>query len=685
MPDILIIDFETRSRVDLKAAGTDTYATDPSTKILCLAAYPLEEAPENESLKLAWTIGNPNNENITAWCKSVKAFIQCGGLVAAFNARFDQLIWECIGVPDHGFPVIPAEQWYCIAAQCRVNALPGNLDDAARALKVKHKKNNEGSALIRKLCIPQANGQFYDGTPEERKRFLQYCVDDVMASRDVMLASRMLSPQEHEDWLASERVNDHGIKIDREMAELAVQCAQIEAEALSEELTRLTNGAVTKPTQTQRIKEWLLPRLNAQVTDLTVTYDKGKRKNSLAKDIRQTILNMADEGAIEIDDDCYNVIAVLDEGSRSSVSKFKSMLDRADPETDRVHGAFLYAGAATLRYTSRGLQLHNIRRDAHSFEEAEKILRLMRAGQKPSRYEVMDTLSKLLRTALIPDEGNVFVVGDWKSIENRVLPWLSNDPRAERKLKVFRNFDAAFKRGEKAMDTYELAAQDAGIQDRQVGKVIELSLGYGGAAGAFKSMAKNYGVYLPDYEIARIVQAWRRNNPWAVSFWAALEKAAKRAIRTPGLPQEAGKILYYYIPDLMGGSLLCELPGEHFITYPAVRIEEIDGYETITALKANWKPKADAKEWPRFKLWGGLLSENVTQAFAAALLRHCIRHDSLKNVALHCHDELALEVPEHHAELYAQILQTVMETTPEWAEGLPLLAPPTVMRRYGKE
>ena len=678
MTDILIIDFETKSRVDLAAAGGDNYASDPSTDILCFAAAPYEDRADEADLYLDWAPGD--GPLPIKWQAAVVKHLRKGGLIAAHNARFDQLIWECVAREEYLFPEIPTKNWYCSMAQCRVNAIPASLDNAARALDTPHKKNKDGNALIRYLCIPdKVSGQF-NTNAEKLKRFRAYCVDDVLATRDVMKACRMLSPAEHEDWLASERVNDHGIRIDRELATLATQCAEVEAEALGHELSQLTIGAVTKATQHQRIAKWILPRLTPDVEKLTVVYKDGVRKNSLAKDIRTGILDRADEGLLDISDEAYNVLAVLDEGSRSSVSKFRAMVDRATPDTDRVHGAFIYAGAATLRYTSRGLQLHNMRRDAASPKEAEDALRLLRSGRKPTRYNVMDALSKLLRPALIPDEGKVFVVGDWKAIENRCLPWLTDDPRAEKKLDVFRAFDAAFRCGEKTTDTYEVAAADAGTDDRQVGKVIELSLGFGGANGAFNSMAKNYGVFLPDNEVTRIVKNWRRANPWAQDFWHGLERAARRAIRAG--EGAYGKIKYFFIPELMGGSLLCEMPGGHFITYPKARIQEIEGRDTITALKANWTPAADDKEWPRFKLWGGLLAENVTQAFAAALLRNAIKQT--EHVALHCHDELALEVPEKEAQAASKQLQKVMEQAPEWATGLPLLAPPSIMKRYGK-
>jgi DNA polymerase len=160
----------------------------------------------------------------------------------------------------------------------------------------------------------------------------------------------------------------------------------------------------------------------------------------------------------------------------------------------------------------------------------------------------------------------------------------------------------------------------------------------------------------------------------------------RQAIKAPGKTFKAGRVQYTFVRELMGGTLLCELPGGHFISYPRARIEFVDsehgGNYEITALKANWKPKAGDMEWPRFKVWGGLAAENVTQAVCAALLREALRQ--LDDVVLHCHDEIALETSVKKADTRGKHLQHVMENPAPWADGLPLEAPYEVMHRYGK-
>jgi DNA polymerase len=100
----------------------------------------------------------------------------------------------------------------------------------------------------------------------------------------------------------------------------------------------------------------------------------------------------------------------------------------------------------------------------------------------------------------------------------------------------------------------------------------------------------------------------------------------------------------------------------------------------VSYAKAAWKPAADAKEWPRARLWKGLACENITQATANDLLRHTLRQ--LDDVVLHVHDEVVIETD--RPEEMAVRLKEVMCTPPPWAKGLPLDAEVTTMKRYGK-
>ena len=658
----MIIDFETRSRCPIEY-GVDKYASDPSTDILCMSAV-----MENDDRRWVWTPGNdPLPDDLLAEIEKAK-------FIRAHNARFDQAIWEFVGVNEYDFPEINVNNWYCTSAQSRVNAMPAALDKATRAMDSRFRKaKDEGMRLIKLLSIPNKDGTFNEDH-DELIKMAAYCVKDTLATKELFLNTRQLTLAEHRDWLVSERINDRGIRIDLTLAELAKNHAAEEAAEIGADLADLTDGVITKPTQHIRIKKWVLENVGSEGSEFEnfmVVYKKDVRKLSLDKSVRAEILGRLDAGLLHCPPEVHAVLECLEDGSNSSVAKFTKMLNMAQDD-GRVRGAFMYAGAATLRYTSRGLQLHNFKRDCMSVADTEQLKGMMQEGHKLSGA-VMDTLGKMLRPTLIPADGHVFIVNDWSGIENRYLPWLAGD---EDKLNRFRAHDA----DPSTKDSYELAAEDAGLDDRQIGKVIELSLGFGGATGAFAAMAKNYGVFLSEREMIRIVKAFRRKNAPIVKFWYDLKRAALNAMRHPGKNFSVnGKITYWFDSSLIGGSLLCRLPCGTILTYPQARVDKGD---EITALKANWTPAADDKEWPRYTLWHGLLAENVTQAGCASLLRRSLA--AFDTVVMHVHDELVLEVPENIAHDVSQRLQKYMETPPDWARGLPLKAVPNIVTRYGK-
>ena len=657
---MLILDLETRSKCNLLEEGAYKYALDPSTEIICIG-YKLDdiEGCVEHSYDLPFFI---------------LQYMEGDGLVAAHNAQFDRLVWESC-VPAR--PIAPG-RWYCTSAQMRVNAMPGSLADASRALFGNSRKDVKGSALIKLLSIPREDGTF-NKDPALIQEMKDYCLQDVRATDDIMRATRWMSQTEFRDYRNSETINGDGVCIDRLLATSATKYAGVEARELARRLSAVTNGDCTKHTQVQRIKQWVLSRVSEDVRAMMVVYQKDVKKYSLDKAIRQRILSANEEHIINLRADVAEVIQILDDGNKSSVSKFAKMVSLADNEDDRVRGAFVYAGASqTLRFASRGLQLHNFKRDCLSSDDAETLISTMLKDEPIPN--TMLTLAKALRPAIVAEDDHMLIVGDWSSVEAIALPWLADSDEADARLDVFR----------KKEDIYLKTSDELSLNDRQLGKVVELSMGFGGAAGAFNAMAANYNVFVSPHRVKEIVKLWRNRNQWAETFWNALEKAAKRAIADPGEVFMAGRVSYQFYPDLIGGTLVGTLPGGTTIQYPKAKLEQVEseyGPRTnITALKANWKPAQGEKEWPRVTLWRGLLAENVTQAFCAALLRDAIDR-ALKQdfpVVAHVHDELVGEVHMREAEKAKDQLQQIMEETPSWAPNLPLTAKVTIMPRYGK-
>jgi DNA polymerase len=660
---VLIIDFETRSKVDLKTAGAYTYAQDPSTEILCMG---WRCGINGESG--VWFPGDPVPKEVR------RALRTKACLIAAWNANFDRLIWDDC---EHPFGDLPLSRWLCLSATARVNALPAGLDDCFRCIfQGKRGKDVRGQQLIQTLCIPNADGTFTED-PELLKALGEYCLQDVLASYDCSRHMRPMDQGQRTEYHVNERINDSGVYIDVDFCEAATDYADSEREALSLELSRLTGGNITSPTQTQRIREYVYTRSNQEIQNMMTVYKNNEPKRSLDKRIRENIMAAVDDNTTELDPDVYAVIRCAHEGSNTSVVKFKRMVERADPVTHRACGAFMYAGASqTHRFASRGVQLHNFRRDTPDADRVATLRNAIMLGH-PVKHPI-DTLASMLRPAITAEPGNVLVVADWKQIEARALPWLSRKASAEPRLKIFADDE----------DIYQTTA-DALQAERQVGKVADLSLGFGGGAGAFTAMARNYGVTLPEHVVEQTVTGWRNANPWAVEFWRDLRLAATAAIKDPHQSKMAGRVHYRFRPDLLGGTLQCTLPCGNTIQYPFAMLEHdvIRDQLTISAIKANWTPAWGDKEWPRVRLWHGLLAENVTQATAASLLRYALTELHMRgwDIVAHVHDEIVLEVPLVAVEECIADVREVMEiNTPAWTLGLPLGVDIKAMERYGK-
>jgi len=656
----VVIDFETRSLADLPVVGVDNYTDHPSTDILCMAAEQM-----GTGIKWLWT---PDQETLP---DSLVTAIHAAPSLMAHNARFDQLIWEKVAVSDYGFPTLPLEKWSCSAARCRVNALPSALDKAARAT-CGARKDHTGTALIKKLSIPDENGKF-NNDPILMRQMYAYCHQDVTATVGVINATRPMTPTEQADWLRNEEINDRGVLVDTYLATLVVPYAQQEQLEIADQLADISQGAVTKHTQAVRFKDFLLDVLGHRSDVLKVmrrpTKD-GKERFSADKAVRAELLELPD-----IPTTVQELISLMNDGNKSSVAKFRRMTNLAGYD-DRVRGCFYYAGAGqTKRTSSKGLQMQNMVRDCCNADETEEIIDKMEAGEKlPS---VMQTLSKLLRPALVPAEGKTFVVGDWSAIEGMVLPWLANSAGAEKALDVFR-------RGE---DPYVHTATSMGLDDRLIGKVAMLALGFAGGVGAFNAMAKVYGLKMSDYAAQRIVDKWRYANKWAVRFWKQTEQAARYAIKTPNRDFKAGRLSYCFHPELLSGTLVCTLPSGETIQYPHTKFGVVDHPKfgkqmSMTYAKASLTPAADAEEWPRGQLYSSILVENATQAVAGEILREALHE--INNVVLTVHDEVVCEVPVAQAEQALLELESTMETPPAWAPTLPLKAKPVIMHRYGK-
>jgi len=635
----LWVDFETRSACDLKVAGVYNYAQHGTTEVLCMS-YAFDD------------------EDVQTWLPEQpfpKQVADHKGLIYAHNAAFERLIFWYVLQIDFAL-----EQFVCTAAQARANCAPGSLEDVGRFAGASMKKDHRGAQLIRKMSVPP-----YEESPELTAEMVAYCEQDVRAMRAISKAMRPLSAQELADYHVNERINDRGVLVDVPLCQAAVKYASAELAEIQEIVAEVTGGEITS-VRSPKMRDWVLARVGPQAKKLM----EKDGKYSIDKTVRANLLLM--DNFDEVPYDVQEVIQCADDLWASSVAKFSRLAQLSDEEDGRVRGAFVFAGgSATGRASSYGAQVHNFTRKCAQEPEAVRNS-MVRGHAIVPKYgkRVTDVLKGMLRPALVPSKGKHLVVADWSAIEARVNPWLSG--KGDEKLAIFASGEDVYKVNASA--TFGVSVAAVTKDQRQIGKVQELACGFAGGVGAFAAMGRAYGILLPESDAKRMVDAWRRANPWSVPYWQDLESAYTRAMRNKGKEFSAGRVTYLFD----GLHLWYVLPSGRILCYPYARLES----EGVTYAKASWKPAADAKEWPRARLWKGLACENITQAVANDLLRHsCRQLDAEKyEIILTVHDEIVIETATPDPEA----LRLVMCTPPEWAKGLPLDAEVSIMERYGK-
>ena len=320
---------------------------------------------------------------------------------------------------------------------------------------------------------------------------------------------------------------------------------------------------------------------------------------------------------------------------------------------------------------------------------------------------ISQALSMCLRpTFQAEKENNVLVWGDWSAIEARVLPWLSNSSGGQEILETFRAADI----DKNAPDIYMLEASkihgvpaedinDAILEGkvsktakakenakkagsmRQEGKVAVLALGYGGGVNALQKMAANYGLFLSSDRAKYIVESWRYNNSWATQFWSDVQSAFDRARKNPESAHKAGLCTYIFYPSYHRGTMFCEMPCGRLLSYCYLKTRSLKKTDPASGVDKTEQVLSYRKRKSYGSIWHGILTENITQAVAASILRHTLKkiHYSEKTcegmqVRGHTHDEIITECPHENRNTVSKILKNTMESSPSWAVDLPLAA-----------
>jgi len=325
----------------------------------------------------------------------------------------------------------------------------------------------------------------------------------------------------------------------------------------------------------------------------------------------------------------------------------------------------------------------------------------------------MELTSNTIRGCLVAPPGRKLVVSDLSNIEGRMAAWLAGE---DWKLKAFADYDAG-----RGHDLYKLAyakafgvrPEDVDKDRRQIGKVMELMLGYEGGVGAFLTGAMTYGFDIEEmsanaigslpaqartnaegmlawrkkkqlttyglsdtaFTVCEAFKAlWREAHPAISSYWPELGDSARAAVNQPGTTIRARKVSFV----CSKAWLRMILPSGRSVCYPSPRLE--DGKITYMGVHQY------TRKWQRLGTYGGKLFENLCQAGARDIMGANMQpiEDAGYEIVLSVHDELiteALDTPEYTSDR----LSSLLAGNPDWAEGLPLAAGGFEAPRYRKD
>ena len=635
MGRILEMDIETFSDVDLIKCGVYAYADSPAFEVL-LFAYSFDGG-ETRVIDLAQGEELPGEVAEAVFDGSV--------VKTAFNANFER---TCLS--KYFGRYLPPDSWHCSAVQAAVLALPRSLEDVGAVLGLDERKMKEGKELIRYFCVPckptKANGgrrrNLPCHAPEKWELFKAYCMRDVDVEKAIRgkLCKFPIPEGEMELYRLDQRINDRGVLVDMGLVRQAVKCECLHKEVVTRRAYELTG--LENPNSVAQLKGWL--------------GENGVEAESLSK---KAVAEMIEESDGEVEE----LLRLRLLMAKTSVKKYEAM-ERSVCSDGRVHGLLQFYGAnRTGRWAGRLVQVQNL--PQNHIEDLELARRLVREGRFEDVEMLYDStpkvLSELIRTAFVPEPGCRFVVADFSAIEARVLAWLAGE---QWRLEVFSSHGKIYEASASAMFHVPIEEVTKGSPLRQKGKIAELGLGYGGAAGALVSMgALDMG--LSEDDLPSLVAAWRRANPHITQFWWDVDKAAVGAV-TKRTVTRAGRIGFEY----RSGILFVTLPSGRKLAYvrPRMAVNKF-GREGLT-----YEGILENKKWGRIETYGPKLVENIVQGTARDLLAEAMLRVERKGypIVMHCHDEIIAEVPEGMGSV--EEMCEVMAVRPSWAEGLPLRA-----------
>ena len=662
-----------KNKSGIEIVGTYNYTAHPSTRVLCLH-YDIG----------TWVPMLPQPQDLFD-------HIRAGGLIEAHYSLFEYFTWLNVCHKRMGWPELPLGQVRCSKAKIQAFGGPGKLEKAAEFLDSEILKDPAGKRLIKRLSIPH-NGK--PVTYEERDGMIQYCITDVKAEKSISLKSPDLSTQEMPVFMADQRINTRGVRIDIGGVEDCISVFEQAERKYNDRLYEIT-GYIDSASKVQELVAWL--NVN------------GVRVKDLDKESVETLRKNADKYSDIINE----VIDIRYFLALSSVKKLYALKYQTG-EDERVRCLFaIYGAERTGRWAGVGPQPQNMPSGGPSVRKCTACNRYCGAhnvmcprcwsrlsekedwGFLPADDALVDMtfrdldyiegiwghalklISGCIRGLFIAAEGKELICSDFSSIEAMVLAFISGE---EWRMNVFRTHGKIY---EACMSSITGIPFEDILEYKRIhgvhhpdrkkyGKIPELASGYQGWIGAWKRFGADK--FMTDDEIKDAILKWRANSPMIAGvkqygkivqhgIWSGLEWAAKSAVSNPGSWFTYRYLSYGCFNDI----LHCKLPSGRFLYYHKPHLNQVTG--ALSFLGYN----NTTKKIERIETYGGKMTENDDQGVSRDIMAEAIvRIDPIAPVVLHVHDEPVSEVPKGSMDI--RTYESMMMIRPQWAQDWPIKA-----------
>lgn len=625
------IDFETRCDEPIKN-GVERYTAHESLTILCMA-HAVDDGPVR-----VWSPGMP----LPSWFEKVGTDEL---ELHAHNARFERLVWR-----QQNWPQPRLRHWHCSAAQAAAAGLPRSLSGAASAVGLPVRKDSDGKALIRKLCIPRKdtknNKAKYNDDASDMLALKQYCAQDVETQRALRKALPPIPLRERQVWLLDQIINDRGFYVDLQLVESVIRLFEQHERELIRDLKKLTGGTITTGTQVARMVEFLRQH-EVEVMDLrAATVGRLLAQKDIPAPVRQ-------------------LLTIRTQLAKASVKKYLAFRKWTSAD-NRLRGAHLYFGAGTGRWAGQGVQTQNIPRGNVSKELLDTAIDSVKyglAGMKVMWGNVSDALSSLIRPMITAAPGKRLLVVDFAGIEARYLAWSAGQTDL---IEQFRVGADTYKTLASAI--YDVPVEMVTKDQRQVGKIARLGLGYQMGWSKFQATAGQYNVNLSDEFCQKVVATYREQSDKIVQWWYELERQAIACVKTGQAHKCKGGVVWHR----QGKWLMCRLPSGRNIPYFLPMVQRI---------KTEWGEKdqlsymginSETKQFRSETTYGGKLAENIVQGGCRDLLADAMvrAENNGYPVVMHVHDEVVAEREVGSGSL--EEFEAIIKCVPAWAKGCPI-------------